>query len=119
MRLFFSDINNLKKIAKSKIDSGFARLEMWWSNKYNLPPNHYLFLNRSIGSLHIEMYTDLFLQKEDLEKDMSMSFGKNYAEIVKQLTKINRVLGESDSEDPLIDKWEKELSLGKTPNLEE
>jgi hypothetical protein len=119
MRPPFSDTDKLKDIAKYRITKGIGRLEHWWSSKYNLPPNHHLFLERSIGSLNVEMYIELFLKKEELELDLENASGKEYSDILNRLRRVNGALGESFSEDPLIDKWEKEISEGKLPNLEE
>jgi hypothetical protein len=119
MRPPFSDTDKLKDIAKYKITKGIGRLEHWWSSKYNLPPNHHLFLERSIGSLNVEMYIELFLKKEELELDLENASGKEYSDILNRLRRVNDALGEAFSEDPLIDKWEKEISEGKLPNLEE
>jgi len=123
MRQCFSEMSNLKKIALRKIDDGIARIENWWTSKYKLPPNHELFMNRSVASLHIEMLKDLLLKKEQLEKDLKKATGAEFAELTNQLTSIDRALNDevdSDlSEDPLIDKWEKELLEGITPNLNE
>jgi len=123
MRQCFSEMSNLKKIALREIDDGIARIENWWTSKYKLPPNHELFMNRSVASLHIEMLKDLLLKKEQLEKDLKKATGAEFTELTNQLTSIDRALNDevdSDlSEDPLIDKWEKELLEGITPNLNE
>lgn len=122
MRRCFSEMKNLKKIAEKEIDEGTARIENWWSNKYKLPANHLLFRNRSIASLHIEMIKDLLLKKEQVEKDIKTSYGRELSDLLKQLNEINKALNTDEeiiSEDPLIDKWEKELEEGKTPNLNE
>lgn len=60
--------NNLKKIAQYKINrnsvSSLQEFEdfllQWWSDKYKLPTNHPLLLDRYIEELLIEYYTDYF-----------------------------------------------------------
>lgn len=122
MRLCFSEMENLRKIAEKEIDKGIGRIENWWTNKYKLPANHELFRTRSVASLHIEMIKDLLLQKEKIEKDMQEANGLELRELTKQLNSINTALDptiKNVSGDDLIDKWEKELEEGKTPNLNE
>jgi hypothetical protein len=123
MRQCFSEMSSLKKIALREIENGIARIENWWTSKYKLPPNHELFLSRSVASLHIEMIKDLFIKKEQLEKDLTKATGTDFNELTSQLNSINKALDdnidEDSSGDPLIDKWEKELLDGITPNLNE
>jgi hypothetical protein len=123
MRRCFSEMLNLKKIALREIESGIARIENWWISKYKLPSNHKLFLSRSIASLHIEMIKDLLIKKEQLEKDLTKATGTEFNDLMNQLNSINNALDDTINEDfsgdPLIDKWEKELLEGITPNLNE
>lgn len=102
------------------METGLGKMRNWWSNKYKLPPNHDLFLDRTPGSLHKEMYEDLFIKKDDLEEAYLESDGKSAEMLLKQINGIKEILGEqTESADPLVDKWEKELAEGKTPDLSE
>lgn len=60
-------LNNLKKIARYKVrrqdvthEEFEDYLKIWWSEKYNLPPNHPLLLQLTIEELIIEYYRDIF-----------------------------------------------------------
>lgn len=73
--------------------------------KYKLPSTHEAFQNSTIYELTIEFYEDLF------EKDSKelLRAGKNEdGEFVFE-----------ETGDPLIDKWEKEIAQGITPDLTE
>lgn len=123
MRLRFGDIINLKKIAKYEVKKGIGRLKTWWSRKYKLPPNHKLFVSRSVGALYLEMYIDMYVRREDLMRDIedeTLGF-KAIGIMTKELEDLNNFLGEESEGfgDPLIDKWEKELEEGKIPDLNE
>ena len=121
MRLRFSDIKVLREIARHEVMEGMGKLKNWWSKKYSLPCNHELFLTRSIGSLSIEMYSDLYIKRDELEDSLKELSGKEADLVVKQINDINASLedGEYFTTDPLIDKWEKELEAGLTPDLSE
>jgi len=99
---------------------GLAKLKNWWSEKYKLPSNHKLFMDRSISGLNLEMYEDLYIKKEELENALENTGGREYTDLVKRLNAISRALdGEGYEDDPLIAKWERELLEGIVPNLEE
>ena len=121
MRPRFSDIDKIKALAKKEVETGLGKIKDWWTRKYNLPTNHTLFMNRNVPSLHQEMYEDLFTKKEDLEEALlENDDGKMTDSLLKQINSINSILGEEEAvADSLVDKWEKELAEGKTPNLEE
>ena len=40
-------------------------LKMWWSNKYNLPDNHPLFLDKTVEEHVIDYYMDRFYKNPD------------------------------------------------------
>jgi len=120
MRPCFSDITTLKQIAKREVEQGLGKLRNWWASKYTLPTNHELFMSRSIGSLNIEMFEDLYVKRSDLERSLETASGKENGSIVRQINEINAILEEETYvDDPLIDKWERELAEGKIPDLEE
>ena len=70
------------------------------------------------------MYEDAYERKLDLEtllKDPEMRHEER-RQISQKLRRIYEALGETDmayGEDPLADKWERELAEGKVPNLDE
>lgn len=124
MRLFFSDMVRIKKTARENVESGIAGLKRWWSKKYKLPPNHELFLNQNIGELNLEMYEDWMVRKDELEDLMlnrpELFDPSQMRGMQRELDSLNAALGENDFvEDDLIDKWERELAEGKTPDLTE
>lgn len=67
---------NLKRIARSKVrceqvqfDELEDFLKDWWSQKYTLPNNHPLLLEKTLEELLIEYYVDLFSKfPEELHK---------------------------------------------------
>ena len=67
---------NIKRIAKHKaqrVSVSYAELEEylkeWWSEKYNLPDNHPLLLQKTLEELIIEYWTDVFKKHpEELRK---------------------------------------------------
>lgn len=70
------------------------------------------------------MYEDAYERKGDLEtllEDPDLKQEERRA-VSRKLRKLYKALGEIDrtqGEDPLIDKWEKELAEGKIPDLNE
>ena len=90
-------------------------------NKYKLPPNHELFVTRTLADLQLEMLEDLAQRREELrvqleEREANTDTGR----ILDQINVINEVFDDQPEVwDPLIDKWEKELAEGKIPNLDE
>lgn len=76
---------NLKRIARYKvtINSANGEDEMaeflmdWWSEKYNLPNNHPLLLQKTLEELVVEYYVDVFKKNPDelskFEKDLGVA----------------------------------------------
>jgi hypothetical protein len=96
-----------------------AALRRWWSRKYNLPANHPLFLERSVQEHLLEVEENLLLTRDELEADLKRP-GADRTELTKRLVEVRRALGDKNaSTDPLIDKWERELANGQTPDLYE
>ena len=97
-------------------------MKRWWSEKYNLPPNHKLFESQSLAEIELEMYEDLLTRKQSIESELHEDQREmNRAEeLITQLNAIKRALGEKDEVvvDPLIDQWEKDLEEGRIPDLE-
>ena len=119
MRPTFSDLRTIRAKAKAKIDSGKSTMSRWWSRKYNLPPNHELFLERTLGDLHQEMIEDLLLRQDELRKRVDDGEDEE-GDLFRELNEVNKALGEDeDIQDVLWDKWERELAEGKVPDLDE
>lgn len=96
----------------------------WWSQKYRRPPNDPLFESRPLLAWVREMYEDAYEKAGDLEAllDDPDTRQEERRAISQKLRKLYKALGERDTtwgEDPLIDKWERELAEGKIPDLEE
>lgn len=95
----------------------------WWSEKHKLPPNHELCVSQSVAEIAVEMYEDLYHRKSMLEYELEEATRVDeQSSITNQLSKISEALGEEGPEtfrDDLIDKWEKEIAEGKTPDLTE
>ncbi len=106
--------------AKRIVDSGKNAVARWWSKKYNLPSNHELFLERTLGDLHQEMVEDLLVEKLSLEKRI-VDGEDSGGHLFHDLNEVNKALGEtgSDTGDELWDKWEQEIAEGKIPDLDE
>ena len=104
------------------MQSGYTRLKKWWSNKYNLPGNHPLFVGQTMAEIMTEWYEDLWAKKEEIERQLDsgeIPFDDR-GPYMRQLTTINEELGEADNAgDPVIDKWEREIAEGKVPDLTE
>lgn len=119
MRPTFSDLTVVRVKAKRAVDSGKNAVARWWSKKYNLPSNHKLFLERTLGDLHQEMVEDLLVEKTVLEKRIEDGEDSG-SHLFRQLNEVNRALGERESfGDALWDKWEREIAEGKIPDLDE
>lgn len=125
MRRRFTDILRIKRQAKRIVEAGDLEVRRWWSNKYSRPANDPLFSSRPIHAWISEMYVDVYEQIQTLETllddpDLRQEERRSTST---RLRKLYRLVGESDEkaigEDPLIDKWEKELLEGKTPDLDE
>lgn len=125
MRLRFSDTSNLARKAKNNYEKGIAGLKKWWSSKYRLPPNHPLFQDQTFAELTLEMYEDSLLRKDELLEEVKFASGARLNELHRQLQIIDEMLGLKDEkrkvivDDPLVDKWERELEQGITPDLDE
>lgn len=124
MRPGFTDVSRLKRSAKRTVEDDRFNLERWWSKKYSRPPNDPLFLEKSEAYWLRDMFTDVYDRKTDLEEQLASDTLKfeERRSISTKLRAIYKALGEHDEtvgEDSLIDKWERELDAGITPDLNE
>ena len=118
------DIKKLKQIAKNKVnreientDDLIEFLSTWWSNKYQLPSNHPLFLAKTLEELVVDYYVDKFISdpksideeerkkaEEDwLKKEMGDEYHEEYDYLV----------------DPNISENEKKEIEEQFPNIKE
>lgn len=112
------DTDRLKRRAKENLENGVAALKRWWSKKYELPPNHPLFLEQSMANLQQERFEDLYTRRQEIEMEMERGEG-DHEEHLKHLSLIAKALGEAAYvHDPLVDQWERELLEGKIPDLD-
>lgn len=96
-------------------------------NKYNLPPNHPLFLRRTEGEWLLEVYEDMIVRQKEYRDaiealDASGATGagarKERQRILDQLNMLNRLMGDAEEEyDPVVARWERDLAEGRTPDL--
>lgn len=98
----------IKNIAKNNLEDNTHLLKRWWSNKYNLPTNHPLLLEKYEEELMIEYYEDEQFQDE-LEKEMNKPTDDENWE--NELTeehdqKIQNKLKKYNLS-PVIEKWQK------------
>lgn len=77
-------------------------LRRWWQEKYRLPSNHELFQTSTVWELLVDFWEDYF-HKNSLEAYRNEDGQIQFVE----------------TGDELIDKWEKELAEGKTPDYME
>lgn len=50
-------------------------LKMWWSDKYKLPDNHPLLLEKTLEELLVEYYTDVFRSSPEESKQFERQLG--------------------------------------------
>lgn len=86
-----------------------------------MPPNHRLFLGQSISELNLEMFEDWILRRDELYDTMEYGIdGHDHAAIHREIDQLNDALGdESEVQDDLIEKWERQLESGEMPDLDE
>lgn len=119
------DLRQLR--AKRKVERGEVALKTWWAEKYGRPAGPALFLDWTEAELYQERYEDLYERKRVLEAriDHHADYGDpsdDVKPLMDELRGINEILGEHDPnlvEDPLADKWDRELAEGKIPDLTE
>jgi hypothetical protein len=111
----------LKARARRELQRGVATAKKWWVKKYQAPPKP--FHKYTMTELLIEMYTDLYQQRDEVQRELETRRGDK-ADLYEHLAVIDQALQDETepqrySSDPLIDKWERELAEGKEIDLEE
>ena len=78
-------------------------LRLWWTKKYRLPVTSNEWLNSYPEDVAVELLEERYLNDEKSAKEARLKY-----------------LGvEIATDDPLIDKWEREIARGETPDLSE
>jgi hypothetical protein len=93
----------------------------WWVSKYTRPSNDPLFQDRCWVEWQIEMYEDLYVRRNELKEQMAESDSHvDHAKATQALAAIDALLGEGsgETEDALVDQWERDLDAGIVPDLE-
>lgn len=98
----------------------FYSIRRWWVDKYKLPPNHALFLERPPAYWLEEMYEDYAEERQGLievSKDPDIDMSRLH----KMLDQLEIALGLKAkgqfSDDPVIERWEKHLmETGRFPD---
>lgn len=74
-----------------------------------------------MSELNLEFFEDMYMQREELlgqldEPDLRSA---ERHEIHRRLNAVNEALGlETESEDALVDQWERDIAEGRVPDLE-
>jgi len=120
MKPFFSDGPRIREEAKRNALSGISNIKRWWTNRYQLPPTHALFINQSMSELLLEMYEDFEMQKRDVEYQLESGAvgGDSRKLLLEKLMSLNEVLQTEEAQDPLWDEWEADLEAGRVPDLD-
>lgn len=119
MSASFTDYERLKREAKKSVELGHVQIRRWWSEKYKQPANDPRFEERSLAEWAREMWEDCYERKGNLETRLEEATGHERQDILEQLERLAKALDEDFSQDPLADKWERELMEGKIPDLDE
>ena len=118
MRHTFSDGATVQARAKRNLDDGRVQIRRWWSDKYDLPPNHPLFRERSLADIQIEMVEDLMQRRKQLRKQIDDD-GDKGGKLLAEINDIDEALGDKPTViDDLWDIWEQDLAAGRTPDLD-
>jgi hypothetical protein len=120
MRRPFSDVERIRKEARVSHSTFESRVRRWWTRKYKLPASSALFLEQRFAELLQEFFEDLWSEYEIL-KEVFDKEGRLEALEHARLLELEKALLDARTElqDPLIEKWERELREGRMPDLEE
>jgi len=83
-----------------------------------------MFLGQTEAELRLEMFEDLLERREEILEQLHQEAvaPRERADLREKLQSIDAVFDRDKSdlgEDPLIDKWEREIAEGKTPDFDE
>jgi len=75
-------------------------------------------MERSWAEWQVEMYEDLYVRRNDIKAQITDG-DVDQRKAIKVLNAIEGLLGDpsGSGSDPMVDKWERELDEGKTPDL--
>jgi hypothetical protein len=120
MRRPFSDVERIRKEARTTHSTFESRVRRWWTRKYKLPPTSPLFLEQRFANLLQEFFEDLWGEYEVL-KEVIDKEGRLEPLDHARLIELENALLDATTElhDPLIEKWERELREGRVPDLDE
>jgi len=107
-------------MAERNLNDGLAQIRRWWTRKYNRPSTDPLFTGQTAEELHLEMFDDLLVQREEIMERLGKSMDiRDRENLREKLHEINDVFGYKVDmgEDALIDEWERDLEAGKVPDL--
>ena len=98
-------------------------LERWWSDRYNLPPNHPLFVSQSVHELLEEFLMHKIQDKDRLRADADSGelSGQELSATQSQINAIDALLEGREkvgTGDPLADYWEAQIDAGEEPNFD-
>ena len=111
-------MGRLRAQAKRNLQTNDYRIRKWWVDKYKRPASDPMFLSRSWPEWQVEMFEDMLTQREIIiERVANGEIDAKDGALA--LEGLNKILGDERVIDPLVDKWERELAMGKTPNLDE
>jgi len=118
------DTERLRKTAKARNFANSRTLQeslaVWWSRKYNRPPNHPLFLQRNFADLISELFDDHYTKRAELIEALKGQ-PSNRRELEAEIVNIEHILGIRDENskdfwyDPVVEEWEAAVREGRTP----
>lgn len=86
-----------------------------------MPTNHELFLSQTEAELYQEMTEDMLFSRQEIRAQLENEDTPiaDRSNLWKRLHALDRALGNpTESQDPLIDEWERDLEEGRMPNLD-
>lgn len=130
-------MNLIRKLVLVEQNTTEGKLKGWWKSKYEQSQPTLQFENRTIGGLIREYYEDAAIELNRL-RDKLRKEGLN-VDLEVRITELERLFSDDETDlqhldadeslenwnmprstgDPLVDKWEAEISHGEIPNLDE
>ena len=85
------NLDVLREIAKTQVKNKVETeedltifLKIWWSQKYNLPDNHPLLMDRTLEELVIDYYKNEFMENPEKINEMTLAEQEAYEEKLKE-----------------------------------